>query len=80
MTEEVDKEYQERNLRKGRYIGQRVWRHRSGEKVSPYHKWVQVLPSDLEDIAEETGWYISKGPEYEEDSQWGAYFFTLERE
>ncbi|MFB6199370.1 MAG: class I SAM-dependent methyltransferase [Candidatus Nanohaloarchaea archaeon] len=77
MKKDLDKEYQERNRELGRYEGQRVWRHRVGNRVSPYFKWVQVSVPDMKKIAEKTGWEILEKPVYEEDSQWGAYFFAL---
>ena len=79
MSHQIDIEYQKKNLELGRYVGQRVWRVRSGDLVEPWSQWVQVEPALMEKIAGETGWSVSAGPEYEEGSHWGAYFFCLRR-
>jgi len=79
MKNEIDIVYQQRNLRDGRYLGHRRWRSISGDKVGDWETWVQAEPSLLEQLAGEAGWKTSDGPQYEEDSQWGAYFFTLSK-
>jgi len=79
MTNRIDLEYQERNKKLGRYTGQRKWRYISGNKVGIYQDWVQVEPNLLKKIAKETDWKITDDPEYEKESRWGAYFFTLSK-
>ncbi|MBU3897195.1 MAG: class I SAM-dependent methyltransferase [Nanoarchaeota archaeon] len=79
MTNKIDLDYQEANLKKNRYVGYRKWRSISGEKAGEWCTWVQTEPALLKQISKETGWRISDGPEYEKDSQWGAYFFALTR-
>ncbi len=79
MASRIDLDYQKRNTELGKYVGQRVWRIRSGSEVGEYENWVQIEPEVLIRIAKATGWKISAGPEYETGSQWGAYFFTLSK-
>jgi len=79
MKNKIDLNYQKRNLALNRYIGQRRWRIRSGEAVSQYENWLQVEPQLLRNLAQENGWIIEHGPEYERDSQWGAFFFVLRK-
>lgn len=79
MRNNVDRLYQEGNLIRGKYVGMRRWRHVSGDKVGTYDTWVQVKLETLVRIAETTGWKVQESPEYEPDSQWGAYFFTLSK-
>lgn len=79
MKNEVDLNYQKRNLALNRYVGQRRWRIRSGEKVGQYEDWMQLEPKLLRKLSQETGWAIEHGPEYEAGSQWGAYFFVLRK-
>ncbi|MDP3027008.1 MAG: class I SAM-dependent methyltransferase [Nanoarchaeota archaeon] len=79
MTNQIDLDYQDRNKRIGRYLGQRVWRIVSENKADTYENWVQVDTKLLKEIVEKTGWKIADGPEYEKSSQWGAYFFILSK-
>lgn len=80
MSNEIDSEYQKRNIAIGRYVGQRKWRNISGDIADDWCDWVQVEPKLLEMLAQETGWKVTREPEYEKDSQWGAYFFTLSKQ
>ncbi len=76
-----DKDYQRRNLKLGRYIGQRVWRHVSGKNFGAWHKWVQIPPGQLAKSALLNGWKLSDKA-YEENgpgTQWGAYFAILRK-
>lgn len=79
MINQIDLDYQDRNKKLGRYIGQRVWKIISENKADIYGNWVQVDPKLLKEIGENTGWKIADGPEYEKSSQWGAYFFILSK-
>jgi SAM-dependent methyltransferase len=79
MKNEIDLNYQKRNLALNRYVGQRRWRIMSGEEVSQYEDWMQLEPKLLRKLSQETGWIIEHGPEYETGSQWGAYFFVLRK-
>lgn len=80
MTNQIDLEYQERNRELERYIGQRKWRTVSGDNNGTWEYWIQVEPKLLKQIVNETGWKITKGPNYEPTSQWGAYFFMLSKD
>ena|SRR3989344_3977507 len=79
MKNEIDLNYQKRNLALNRYVGQRRWRIRSGEEVGQYENWMQLDLKLLRKLSQETGWTIEHGPEYEVGSQWGAYFFVLRK-
>ncbi|MBL7159962.1 MAG: class I SAM-dependent methyltransferase [Candidatus Aenigmarchaeota archaeon] len=79
MENQIDLDYQKLNQESNRYIGYRNWRHVSGELIGEYHPWIQMEPKLLGEIAEETGWEITAGPIYEKESEWGAYFFCLEK-
>lgn len=69
--------YQDRNIKLGRYVGQRIWKLIAGEQQTAQFGWVQFEPSMLKQVAEESGWKIIAGPEFEEELNWGAYFFVL---
>lgn len=80
MQQQVDHAYQKRNVENNRYIGHRRWRRVTEEHTGHWHTWVQVGPYLLRSLAAETGWTLEKKPVYEEDSKWGAYFFTLRKQ
>ncbi len=75
------KTYQQRNLKLGRYVGQRVWRIISEKSCSEFMPWLQAETGLLEKIAEETGWRIMVEPEIEKGSgyDFGTYFFVLNK-
>jgi SAM-dependent methyltransferase len=58
--DEADLAYQARNRERGRLPGQVTIRIRYGDRATPWFDLLLVSPSELEDLAAETGWRVEQ--------------------
>lgn len=67
-NESVHRRYRKKNVRLGRMPGQLRVRIRYRDLATPWIDWLQVSPSELEDLLDGTGWRLSRtlgdGPSY----------------
>ena len=53
-------EYNEKNIKAGKYVGERVLRSEYKGAKGNWFRWLHVDPKTLQEIASETGWKIEK--------------------